>query len=214
MGTDIHITVQQRQADGWKTLDPKLHGVLSYGEKDWCEDRNYNLFAILANVRNGRGFAGVVTGGGFNVISEPRGYPEDLEPSFIEDADWGHSHTWLSLKEILDFAWDQTTTSCGVVTPGEFVRWQTEGRPQSWSGGISGQNIRTVPNEEMAEMIRTGEASPIPKGPMGLGGSVFTNVSWEIKYEDSAQKFLGLCRENLLPLGDPDDIRFLIFFDS
>ena len=40
-------------------------------------DRNYNLFAILANVRNGTAFAGCKTGEGFNPISNPKGVPSD-----------------------------------------------------------------------------------------------------------------------------------------
>ena len=40
--------------------------------------RNYDVFSILANVRNGYGFAGVRTSGGFNPISDGRGIPADL----------------------------------------------------------------------------------------------------------------------------------------
>lgn len=39
--------------------------------------RNYDLFAMLADVRNGRGFAGDKTGEGFNPICQPKGIPKD-----------------------------------------------------------------------------------------------------------------------------------------
>lgn len=43
--------------------------------------RNYNLFSILANVRNGVGFAGCKTGEGFEPIAMPRGFPADASPA-------------------------------------------------------------------------------------------------------------------------------------
>lgn len=53
-----------------------------HGEKvvrdQWYHARNYDVFAILASVRNGVGFAGVITGSGFNPIDNPRGLPDDL----------------------------------------------------------------------------------------------------------------------------------------
>lgn len=41
-------------------------------------DRNYDVFAILGNVRNGTGFAGSVTSSGFEPISDNRGIPDDI----------------------------------------------------------------------------------------------------------------------------------------
>jgi len=45
---------------------------------EWYGDRNYNAFAILADVRNGYGFAGCDTGDGFVPISTPKGFPDDM----------------------------------------------------------------------------------------------------------------------------------------
>jgi hypothetical protein len=47
--------------------------------------RNYDLFAILADVRNGRGFAGCKTGQGFNPIAPPRGIPADISPELLAE---------------------------------------------------------------------------------------------------------------------------------
>ena len=69
MGTDIHSIVQVRKKDKWVTVGVGVAG----------DSRSYNTFAMLANVRNGRGFAGVKTSDGFPVIHEQRGLPEDLE---------------------------------------------------------------------------------------------------------------------------------------
>jgi hypothetical protein len=72
MGTDIHIAIEKLDNDGW-------HWTAIASN---C-NRNYDLFAILADVRNGTGFAGVVTGKGFVPISEPRGFPLDMDPQSL-----------------------------------------------------------------------------------------------------------------------------------
>lgn len=68
MGTDIHSIVQVRREAKWVTVGVAVAG----------DPRSYNTFAMLADVRNGRGFAGVKTSNGFPVIHEQRGLPEDL----------------------------------------------------------------------------------------------------------------------------------------
>lgn len=59
----------------------------------WCggtgfesgyHDRSYDVFAIVGNVRNGRGFAGVPTGTGFVALQSNRGVPEDLSDELKE----------------------------------------------------------------------------------------------------------------------------------
>ena len=58
------------------------------------------MFAFLANVRN---YSFVPS------ISEPRGLPEDINYDTEEDYTLGeHSFSWLSLKELLAFDYDQT----------------------------------------------------------------------------------------------------------
>lgn len=68
MGTDIHSIAQVRVEGVWKTVAVGVGG----------DPRDYNLFAMLADVRNGRGFAGIKTADPFPVIHEQRGLPADL----------------------------------------------------------------------------------------------------------------------------------------
>lgn len=67
MGTDIH-GVWQCKVDG------EWHDVAS--EYEQC--RHYQLFAVLAGVRNGYGFAGTPTGEAVTPIAKPRGLPKDF----------------------------------------------------------------------------------------------------------------------------------------
>ena len=69
MGTDIH-GVFQRQNPETKAWEDIPH--------NFRMERHYQLFAVLADVRNGTGFAGVKTGERVTPIAEPRGYPEDF----------------------------------------------------------------------------------------------------------------------------------------
>lgn len=47
------------------------------------DNRNYDLFAALADVRNGVGFAGVKTGKAIEPIAMPRGIPDDADPDTV-----------------------------------------------------------------------------------------------------------------------------------
>lgn len=103
---------------------------------DWAYDgRNYNLFAMLADVRNGRGFAGVYTGEGFNPIADPKGAPSDMSSEIKSACEYwegdGHSHSWFTVKELLDYDWEQDTVimKAGMYrmdTPLEELKQNTE----------------------------------------------------------------------------------------
>ena len=69
MGTDIHSIAQVNRDGRWQTVAVGIDG----------DQRSYNTFAMLADVRNGYGFAGCRTSTGFPVIHEQRGLPEDLK---------------------------------------------------------------------------------------------------------------------------------------
>lgn len=78
MGCDIHLFVERRTDAGWEQVPNPESDDWAHPAR-WYHERNYHLFAILASVRNGVGFAGVKTGDGFNVIAEPRGLPDDAQ---------------------------------------------------------------------------------------------------------------------------------------
>lgn len=67
MGTDIH-GVFQRLNHETKVWEDIAH--------EFGMNRHYQLFAVLAGVRNGVGFAGVKTGEAVTPIAAPRGYPD------------------------------------------------------------------------------------------------------------------------------------------
>lgn len=85
MGCDIHLMVEVRdkKLDQWKEYDIADELLKNIG-------RNYNLFSILANVRNGVGFANSDTGNAFIPIDNPRGVPNDASEKYIAYVEnWG-----------------------------------------------------------------------------------------------------------------------------
>lgn len=69
MGTDIHAVFQARKDGKWIDVP-----------SEYEERRHYALFAWLANVRNGYGFAGVPTHTAIKpLLLEPNGFPADFE---------------------------------------------------------------------------------------------------------------------------------------
>lgn len=192
MGCDIHVAIEVRDESGqWKPT--KLL------EKDWATerlftgdynffDRNYDLFAMLADVRNGRGFAGLTTGEGFNPIDDARGLPADLSRELRRLAEDGgdqdydsaleaygagwlgdHSHSWLTLRELADYDWNQTT---------RHAKYENE------RGGWVPLDAKQI-----------GWTEPVT-------------------YRERAGRFYTEFMPALLKLGEPDRVRIVFGFDS
>lgn len=126
MGTDIHLIAEKRSASGWEVVPapdrPCWNHASGCRDCHWCggtlrmagswyDDRNYRVFAVLADVRNGYGFGGISTHTPIVPIAGPRGLPVDLGTAAREwfDNDAGdHTESWLLLAEVLAYDWDQT----------------------------------------------------------------------------------------------------------
>lgn len=253
MGTDIHLYIERRTEKGYERVRPPPWPCSWCGggkqpptRGDACfncggkgkttreyHDRNYDLFAMLADVRNGRGFAGTDTGDGFKPLARPRGKPRgtsikdtpesvDYEnPSFIYLGD--HSFSHATLAELLAYDYDRKTKHRGTVGAATYAAWVEAGRkgpPRDWSGGVMGPKVKHVTQAEMDRLIRTGVIiTSIVGGPFDEpkakdGNTYYTVVEWEETYRESAGEawfhFLDACKK----LGRPEDIRFVFGFDS
>lgn len=100
MGCDIHSFAEVKQEGKWQVVRDKI-----FGNKDSSSPfnwRSYNLFGVLAGVRD---YAQV------KPISEPKGAPSNLSTEVREElSSWegdGHSHSWFTVRELLDFDWDK-----------------------------------------------------------------------------------------------------------
>jgi len=105
MGTDIYLHAEKRNGGVWQ----------SCGELTDLEDRNYQFFAILANVMNP-----IRSTVPFDYIVQPRGFPEDMCEELRSDGllRSGHDSGWVMLRELLDFDWEgKTILRTAVVDP-------------------------------------------------------------------------------------------------
>lgn len=237
MGTDIHLYVEKRNE--YREPGQPKWDLMMHEDAAW-DHRNYDVFAVLADVRNGHGFAGCLTGSGFNVIAPPRGLPDDMSPEMARHAASGLEHTpsWLTLKEVLEFDWSQKVRKYGVVDAANFAAFEKNGVPDEWSGDVGGSGVEHVSPETMRRLIAEGKASGPP--------AYYTRVSWERTYEEQCRSFLEWCRglvqecgwlkDGVLVDGEtaratpkekltwqesgpfsytkPEDIRFVFWFDS
>ncbi len=103
---EVIIGDQSESEFAWVTADTwEKSGNDYWVSSEFYEDRNYFLFAILADVRNGYDI---------EPLSQPKGIPEDscYPIKYIVDQ-WsgdGHSHSYFTLKELLEVDWDKYCT--------------------------------------------------------------------------------------------------------
>ena len=97
MGCDIHVHCEYRKDGIWYNCDNFEwdQETKQYTFQSIYWGRNYDLFGILAGIRSRD----------FEMIDAPRGLPNDMSLKTKEmaeaDMDWTHSHSWLTLKELL-----------------------------------------------------------------------------------------------------------------
>lgn len=218
MGCDIHAMVEVR-ADGRWTAITKPVFKSSYRNEatsDPYDGRNYDLFAILANVRNGYGFAGVSTGTGWKPIAEPRGIPGDCSPEYADSVEGygidGHSHSWLTVADLDGYDWQgQTTTKHGVFSEGEYVRSIRTGEIHGYSGGVSGASVVVMEPEEYEAMLGVGFGS---KNSRDCTKSYYIAREWPSTAAVQADGFYTDTLPVLRTLGAPDDVRLVFYFDN
>jgi len=242
MGCDIHLFHEVRtpggaweSADHWEPdEDDPLRLTVPY-DKALYRGRNYDLFAILADVRNGRGFAGARTGSGFQPISSPRGLPPDVDERIRSVSDsWGadgHSHSFLTVAELLAYDWTQVTSHEGMVPFSEFLNWSHWPRhhgecPDSYSSGVSGRDVKIIEMEAGDKLIE--ELGDVRKMAMpdfektkeqeaefmNRHHGTYVLCKWSQPYYKSCRNFLSDTLPRLWRLGRPEDVRITFWFDN
>jgi hypothetical protein len=234
MGCDIHFFVEKREGERWISADTWYESEyrFSHVNAPFYSGRNYYLFAILADVRNGFGFAGIKTGEGFNPISPPRGMPDDACAEVQQEADAmgadGHSHSWLTLRELLEYDWTQTTELCGCINAPEYLEWSLWRRgqglgPETYSGDVFGEGISKITEHDMNDLmgeVKTGGHIQEWRERVQAYRGTYTRISWNVPYYVAAGEFLSGTLPRLLALAPPpfgegiDLVRTVFFFDN
>ncbi len=245
MGTDIHLFVEKRKPGGrWQSADtwtpdeysdkkkPPLR--VAYDDR-FYRSRNYDLFAILANVRNGRGFAGCITGQGFNPIDLPRGLPADVTSQVKRESDqWGsdgHSHSHFTVAEILSFDWTQKTGLQGWLNAVQAEDWlrvrSFKPFPEEYCGDVTGWSVVKISMAEMETAInrilcRFSEDGR-PRGEQWKRAiealerempHTYALAEWQATYAECCKQFWTVTIPRLLTVGKPEDVRIVFWFDN
>lgn len=243
MGIDIHMGVEVRRNGAWKLIKEEVFKNYWYDPNSNMEyfrnmkpftnipysNRNYDLFAILADVRNGTGFAGVKTGEPFNFISEPKGYPDDISKELRHDIEGEynedgyddsiphlsneHSASWLTLKELTDFDWTQIHRGYGCIDEKTYREYVMKDiHPNSYCGDVGGGGVIKINETEMVDLING-------KYPRQSDKKYYTYCYFSPEtykecaggfYEDVIPVLVSLIPEG----GADEDVRIVFDFDS
>lgn len=250
MGCDIHLYVERRQPDGtWASADNWLFveeedddGNLVQHRTLWTwregrehdhsfyNKRFYALFEILAGVRAYEGFV---------QLDAPRGVPDDASPEYLEMVrKWnldGHSHSYCTVQELLDYDWTQTLRREGYL---DLFDWAdaklNNNTPKSWCRSAGGGTIYTVTAAEINAAWREVEkhgfslwdlkdrdretlkrlVETLNRRNRKPKGSPFVSYTWEQPYYECVGPFWAKTMPCLLALGNPKDTRVVFFFDN
>ena len=191
MGCDIHLFVEVKKDGKWEAID-------KFEEEDGCiyapyeeqiyKGRNYPLFALLANVRN---YSDV------QPIHEPKGFPDDVSDVLKRmskewNDDW-HSHSYLTIRELNEYDWEQPIKESGFV---DNKRWKAF--------------VETLKTETPDYMLRFPYAQ-------GIGDSLkqsHTWHEWTVPTKITVGDFIYGVIKKLNAIGEPDDVRIVYAFDN
>lgn len=113
MSCDIHARIEKKVGDKW--LNIPTGAILDM--------RAYGIFGFLADVRN---YSAVPP------IAAARGVPPDISKEVRADIDhWecdGHTHSWLSMSELMSFDYDQPVEDRRVTINGDGGRTAPPGK--------------------------------------------------------------------------------------
>lgn len=175
-----------------------------------CNGRNYDLFAALADVRNGYKSNGKLYT--ITPIAEPRGIPSDASSVYREYAnEWrydGHSHSYFTLAELDTSYWQGTDRLGGYLAPESF-KAHMDGENFGYYVNVM-DHATVISNEEMESYVKSDKFDPFRR-------DLLTFLEWDKpRYEIDGyfyEEVLGYLRK----LGEDygkDNVRIVFFFDN
>jgi hypothetical protein len=170
----------------------------------WYDDRNYLIFAVLANVRNWHNE--------IEPISIPRGIPEDISAESLLRLSNEHSASWLSLEEVYLYDWDKKITKSKTFSKKEWLLYKQ-------SGNVNPHPLAVIqfPGDLNSTVVSNKEMDQIINDPERLNNNLnyITEFTWEEPITPRSADFLNKmesvedwCQTN------PDSIRLVFDFDS
>lgn len=196
MGTDIHSRMYTKNWDGTYIVHPVPNVI---------ENRDYDFFAILTNVCNGYGFAGVSRyEEPIKPITSDRGFEGlpfevDINNNYIGD----HSFGYVTLAELqATKLHHQKVIRTGVVSLADYKMLNGKA-PKEWSGRVSGGNTKTINESDVATLE--------PK----KNTDYYVQMSWEdFPFEESIDRLISWMSFYIGWRLPPEEIYFVFGFDN
>lgn len=188
MGCDIHGYVEIKQDGKWHIQEP-IYGM-----------RNYAIFAKLFGVRNHFDY---------EPLAQDRGLPEDTaEDIKFWAGDYGldgHSHSYITAKELEQIGWKETKQSPYIY----YSKVHDDGTETEFGGFMASTGIDAVTSENLK---KKGEA--IQNDYHGAGKHRFykKNLSFQDEVNDS--KWEQQIRDIIEQLNYYEDARMVVWFDN
>ncbi len=212
MGCDIHMYVERKVGKTWRRVseDKGVEHPYSYNEKiaafqkkSWAVGRNYNLFGILAGVRDR--FA--------PTIAEPRGIPEDVSKGIAAQwklsADYAHTPSYYTLQELLE-AQDKTYNMKCFLNVSQYKLYKKNGKLQYSPEDYYHPPPRTAQIISIERMDRILNLSAFLDE-----NEYFVSLDWALKFRDSDSHFWDKIVPAMQVLSkDLNKVRCVFWFDS
>lgn len=248
MGCDIHPCIEIQNDNGewehhdsktewWEKMDhdPSLTYDTIHARRpnylNILSDRNYTLFAVLADVRN---YGSVPITPLFANRDLPGDISDETEKDIGEEDQDLHSHTYFTVQELLDTDWDAVACRDEIALyADEYIQWKETGKvpddvldadvaAASWARNTEKQREfnREVTEGEMTMLLMANEPKKLIKfsksrwrkdGQIKSGPYVTTMA--DRTYRQIVPDLVE-CIPELVALGPPDKVRILIAFDN
>ncbi len=231
MGCDSHPNIEVRNSAGkWKVVDSKTrcYDKLNFerdGKSAWdvwdkehntalnklLGSRNYTLFSVIADVRNGEGI---------HPLFADRGLPEDVSQEVANDIPYDcdyHSHTYFTLRELMEVDWDEVAQEHGesFLYADQYADYIETGKipddALDWCPNY--KNCREVSAQEMTLLLVTNDPRKLVRMCNSYRTGPYVVVAGQRSYRAIAPELLDVIEE-LKKLGPPDDVRVVIAFDN
>lgn len=221
MGCDIHLLIETKDVDGnWK-----MHGKMEDDDgfispAETYSGRNYTLFGVLAGVRSES----------VTAIAAPRGVPDDASEeykAFVEQWDGdGHSHSYHTLAQLLDYDWTMPKVTRGWVALHAYDQWRgywekVGDGPSFYCGGVGGGNTVHLTREEADAILGNAPTDYAEKEKWlkTVHAHAYVNCEWTQPTARNAgeEVWYGLIAPmlNLSKLhGGHESVRIVFFFDN
>lgn len=223
MGCDIHCFVEtwDKRKKKWKKVTGFINDYYDpsdsyFSSKEFKNsdnilmNRNYWEFAILANVKNGSDFEGPDISNRIEPISYPKGIPDDISEEVKKEIDEfgseGHSHSYLTAKEIMEYDKSNFITDKGFISCKQYKEFLNGILPTTWREYIGGVKIKVVSNDEC---VKFQEEHPEI--------NVYTQVEWKEPITKVVPFLFDKCLKQLMSRsknGTGNDVRIVFWFDS